>query len=87
MDILYAKTEKKLDVFEQTAEFFRTDIDMVFGINKCKAIVIDFAVGILERVESKQKDEKERRRGTKFYKQTSYLQTTASAENIYSLTI
>ena len=37
---LYAKTERKLDLFIQTMGIFSDDVSMVFGLDKCAVLVM-----------------------------------------------
>ena len=38
---MYAKTERKLDLFIQTMGIFSDDVSMVFGLDKCAALVMN----------------------------------------------
>ena len=37
---LYAKSERKLDLFIQTMRAFSDDVSMVFGLEKCAVLVV-----------------------------------------------
>ena len=37
---MYAKTERKLDLFIQTMAIFSDDVSMVFGLDKCAVLVM-----------------------------------------------
>ena len=37
---MYAKTERKLDLFIQTMGIFSDDVSMVFGLDKCAVLVM-----------------------------------------------
>ena len=37
---VYAKTERKLDLFIQTMGIFSDDVSMVFGLDKCAVLVM-----------------------------------------------
>ena len=37
---LYAKTERKLDLFIRTMGIFSDDVSMVFGLDKCAVLVM-----------------------------------------------